>query len=143
MTAKEYLKQIYIIDQHVKRLQEQRDDLRNDLYNLKSASGSMSADKVQSSHSDDKVLKLIATINDLEKDIVAEMKVLIHTKTRIIKQISGISDERYKTLLFKRYVLFHKFEKISVDMNYNIKWIYDLHREALDAFREKYGKDRE
>lgn len=141
MTVKDYLRQIYIIDQNVKRLQAQRDDLRNDLYNLKSASGSMSVDKVQSSHADDKVLKIIATVNELEKDIVAEMNMLIRTKTRIIKQISGISDERYKTLLFKRYVLFHKWEKIAEDMNYNLKWVYDLHRDALQAFGEKWGSE--
>ena len=47
MTAEEYLKQIERINQRIKRLQMQRDDLRDDLYSIGSPFAKMGADKVQ------------------------------------------------------------------------------------------------
>lgn len=139
MTAKEYLQQVYHISQKIKRLQKRRDDLRNDLYNLGSPTGHMDADKVQSSMMDDKMLRLIARVDELERGIVSETEELIASKQRIIRQIEALDDERYRMILFDRYVMMYRWEAIAADMNYRLKWVYALHGKALQAFSKKWG----
>lgn len=139
MTAKEYLRQIYCIDRKVKRIQERRDDLRAEMYAISSPSGKLGTDKVQTSLSGDSMLRLIAKVEDTESDLVAEMDRLLDLKEKISRQIEALDDERYKTLLLKRYVMLKSWEQIAVEMGYRIKWVYDLHGRALRAFAEKWG----
>jgi len=139
MTAKEYLQKVYYIDKRIKRLQRRREDIRNDMYSIGSPSGKMDADKVQTSMSGDTMLRLIARVDDLERDIVRELTVLTEVKQIITDQIEALSDERYRMLLFDRYILLYSWEQVAVDMNYRIKWVYELHGKALQAFAEKWG----
>ena len=141
MTAKEYLQQIYYINKKIQRMQRQREDIRNDLFSLKSPTGNMTADKVQSSMTGDAMLKLIAKVDGIERDIVAELDVLVSKKKHITDQIAALSDERFRTLLFDRYVFLYTWEQVAVDMNYRIKWVYELHGNALKSFAEKYDKE--
>jgi hypothetical protein len=139
MTTKEYLQEVYYIDRHIKRLQRRREDLRRDLYSIGSPSGKMDADKVQTSMSGDTMLRLIAKVDDLERDIVLELERLTDKKQRVTEEIEALEDERYRMLLFDRYILFYSWEQVAVDMHYRIKWVYELHGKALQAFAEKWG----
>lgn len=140
ITAKEYLQQIYHIRQRIDRLEARRDDIRKDLYSLKSPSGSMDADKVQTTLSGDNMLRMIARADEAERSIISTLNRLMVMKERITAEIEALDDERYKTLLLKRYVLLTKWDQIADDMHYQIKWIYDLHGQALSAFADKYGE---
>lgn len=140
ITTKEYLQQIYHIDQKIRRLQRRREDLRRDMYSIGSPSGKMDADKVQTSTSGDAMLRLISKIDLIEHDIVREMTLLEDTKCRIIRQIEALSDDRYKTLLTERYVFFDTWEQIATSMGYQLKWVYDLHGQALIAFAAIWEK---
>ena len=139
LLAKEYLKQAYMIDKRIKDLQRQRDNIRNDMYSIKSPTGNMQPDKVQSSITGDALLKLIAKVDLLERDIVRELDALVDKKKEMVKKINALEDARFRTLLFDRYILFWSWEQIAVDMNYRIKWVYQLHGKALAAFAEKWG----
>ena len=141
MTAKEYLQQIFYINKKIQRMQRQREDLRNDLFSLKSPTGNMTADKVQSSLTGDAMLRLIAKVDDIERDIVRQLDTLVDAKKHITEQIDALDDERYRTLLFDRYVFFFTWEQVAVDMNYRIKWVYELHGNALKSFAEKYSEE--
>lgn len=136
--TKTYLQQIYRINNKIKRLQHRREDLRRDMFSLGSPSGKMDADKVQTSMSGDNMLKLISKVDLIERDIVRELLTLEDSKSRIIGQIEALDDERYKTVLFERYVLLNPWEVIADNMNYRLKWVYDLHGQALIAFRSKH-----
>lgn len=142
LSTKEYLQQVYRISQKVRRLRHRREDLRNDLYSLGSPAGSMDADKVQTSMSGDSMLRLIAKVDLLERDIVRELEVLENRKSVIVAQIEELSDDRYKTLLFERYVLLRSWDQIADDMGYQLKWVYDLHGQALLTFAAHH-KQRE
>lgn len=139
MTAKEYLRQVYCIDRKVKRIQERRDDLRAEMYTIGSPAGKLGADRVQTSISGDSMVRLIAKAEDAEADLVAEMDHLLDIKQKISEEIEALDDERYKTLLLKRYIMLKSWEQIAVEMGYRIKWVYDLHGRALRAFAEKWG----
>lgn len=138
MTAKEYLQQIYHINQRIKRIERQRDDLRASMFGMHSPAGNMDTDRVQISGSGDAMLKMIARVDLLEREILREMDRLIDRKEIITAQIEAMEDERYKTVLFERYVLCRRWELIAEDMHYQIKWVFALHSQALDAFADKY-----
>jgi len=138
MTAKEYLSQIKEIDQQIGRMQRRRDALRASLYSLGSPAGSMNADKVQTTVSGDKMLRLIAQADEMELDIVRETLRLRQEQARIAEQIEGLSDQRYRTILHDRYVLCYKWEQIARGMRMDERWVYRLHGQALQAFADRY-----
>ena len=136
MTAKEYLRQIYIIDQKIGRLNRRREALRSDLFSVGSPAGQMNADRVQTSLSGDKMVKLIAQVDTLERDIVAEVKRLRRKQRQIARQIEAVEDDRYRTILHDRYVLCRKWEDIADTMGVDVRWVYRLHGMALQEFEK-------
>ena len=138
MTAKEYLQQIYMIHRKVKRLEEQREQLRADLYSIGSPAGKMDADKVQTSLSGDNMLRLVAKVDKIERDIVREVNALLDVRAKIIKQIERMPNDNQKDVLTKRYVNFKRWEHIAVDMNMTVRHVYRIHGEALQTFARMY-----
>ena len=136
MTAKEYLQQIYFLHRKIKRMEDRREQLRSDLYSIGSPSGKMDADKVQTTLSGDTMLRLIAKVDQAERDILFEMSTLLDAKDRIVKQIEGMKNEKHKDVLFKRYVMFERWEKIAVDMDITVRYVYKLHGSALKEFEK-------
>lgn len=134
MTAKEYLSKVYVIQQRLKRLQRQREEMRNDLYSIKSPS--FDPNKVQTSLEGDKMAALVAKVDELEREIVDETEELIDERQDILEHIERLQNERYKQLLFDRYVLCDKFEKIALERDKGIRWIYRMHGNALKAFEK-------
>lgn len=134
MTAKEHLQSVYAISQKINRLQARREDIRNDLYSL--GGMDMSADRVQTSPKGDRMLELIATVDEIERDLVDEIKELTEDKQKIIREIERVPQENYKQLLYDRYVLCQRWEKIALDRNKGVRWIYRLHGKSLQAFEK-------
>ena len=133
MTVKEHLQQVYTINQRIKRLQARREDLRADLYCVKSPQ--IVPDKVQTSLTGDKMLNLIAKVDELERDMVDEIDHLTTVKQSIISEIEKVPEERYRQLLFDRYILCMKWERIALDRDKNVRGIYKLHGKALNSFK--------
>ena len=146
--ANDYLNQIYRLSEKIKRLELQREDLRQSLYTVGSPMGNMDTDRVQTSQSGDSMLRMISRVDLLEREILQKLRHLIDRKNVITDQIEAMDDgmddeqqhkmEKYKTVLFERYVLCRNWEIISQDMGYDIKWLYELRNRALDIFAEKY-----
>ena len=136
MTTKEYLQQIYFMQRKITRLEDRREQIRSDLYSIGSPSGKMDADKVQTSLSGDTMLRLIAKVDKVERDILYEMSALLDAKDRIVKQIESLKKEKHKDVLFKRYVMFERWEKIAVDMDITVRYVYKLHGSALKEFEK-------
>ena len=139
MTTKEYLQQIWKINRKIDRLNRRREDLRADLYSIGSPSGKMDADKVSTSTSGDSMLRLIARVDELERDIIKETNTLVMKKTAIYNQIEKINDDRHREILFARYVLCWRWEDIAAKMNLDIRWVYRLHGAALQSFHDQYS----
>ena len=57
-------------------------------------------------------------------------------KAEITKVIKSVEHLEYQTLLEKRYLCFQSWEQIAVDMDYDLRWIYRLHKKALDVVTE-------
>lgn len=133
MTAKEYLQQIYHLDRKIKRLEAKREAIRADLYSVKSTTD-YNADRVQTSVEGDTMLRLIAKVDSIERDIVTELERAVVLKDKISRQIESVQNERQKAVLFRRYVLCERWEQIAVDMNVSVRYVYMIHGEALHYF---------
>lgn len=138
MTAKEYLQQIYHLDRRIKRLQAKREEIRADLYSVKSTTD-YNADKVQTSASGDAMLRLIAKADSIDRDIVRKIDRLVSLRDSISKEIEQLPNEKHKEVLFKRYVICERWEQIAVDMNVTLRYVYMVHGEALQVFAKKYS----
>lgn len=138
MTAKEYLQQIYIISKKISRLQQLAERLRSEAYSVGSPMGSMSPDKVQTSFSGDKMERMIARMDKTDRQITSEQKRLKAQSLKIHQQIEAMPDERYRSILFNRYVLCKKWESVAEDVNMDLRYVYRLHGEALKDFAERY-----
>lgn len=138
MTAKEHLQQVYAIQRKIKRLEARREDLRADLYSVKSPSD-LPDIRVQTSLTGDKMLELVARVDELERNIIDEVKTLTEKKQGIIAEIEKVPNEGHKQVLFDRYILCQKWEQIALDRDKGIRWIYRLHGKALNSFEKVWN----
>lgn len=134
MTAKEYLQQVYHMHRKVNRLKARREQLRAEMYSIGSPSGKMDADRVQTSMSGDTMLRLIAKVDSLERDIVYEIDEMLDSQRRIAKEIERIPNERQRDVLHKRYIECKRWEQIAVDLDVSVRYVYMVHGDALQAF---------
>lgn len=135
--AQSYLRQAYITQLKIRRLDARLEQLRSDLYSVRSAAD-MDVDRVQTSLSGDSMLRLIAKVDKAERAIIKERIRLINQQTRIANQIEQLPDERHRQVLTYRYILFEKWKDIATRMHLDERWIYRLHGQALKAFDQMY-----
>ena len=135
MTAKDYLQTIYNIQCRIDRLNARRKDLRDELYSygIQTTGGN----HVQTSVSGDRLSEVIGILDEAERKMVAEIRSLIQQKQVISVQIETLPNERYRRVLFDRYVLCKRWELIATEYDKNIRWVYRMHGRALNLFEEK------
>ena len=75
----------------------------------------------------------IVKIIDLQHDINQDIDRLVDLKREIADVITAVEDIELRVLLEKRYLCFHTWEQIAVDMGYSGKWVRQLHDRALEA----------
>ena len=134
MTAKEELKKIASLQHQIDRLKQREQAIRENMASLRSSAGHLAADKVQTSHSNDRILNYITQIEEIEEQILKSILTLEKEKDLICLKIEAIKDERYKNILFCRYVLFYDYEDIAAKMGYSLRQIFNLHAEALNEY---------
>ena len=135
MTAKEHLQQVYMIQRKINRLEAQREDLRADLYSVKSPSD-MPDIRVQTSLTGDKMLELVARVDEIERGIIEEINALVEKKIIITNEIEKVPNENYKQLLFDRYILCRRWEQIAIDRDKSVRTIFKMHGRALNLFEK-------
>lgn len=134
MTAKEYLMQIHLLNEEIKANRRRMRELESDIGGVRAID--YSGDKVSGSNESDPMASNIARLVDLEKKIGDETVELQEMKDKIIGEIRQLDDARYVTLLTMRYVHCDRWEQIAVDMHLTIRWVYQMHGEALRAFEK-------
>lgn len=137
MKAKEYLKKLQWLDTAITQKISELDDLR---MKLCSVSGiDYSKEQVQSTHSGDAAfVNTICKIEELEKEVDAEIDNFIVEKHKIINQIQKLGNTKHIDILYKKYVEFKSLELVSVEMNYTYQYIVLLHGYALKEFQERF-----
>ena len=72
---------------------------------------------------------------DLQEEISRDVAQLVCLKREISAVIKGVENLEYQTLLERRYLCFHTWEQIALDMCYNIRHLYRIHEKALEEVR--------
>ena len=136
--AKKHLQTLYRYEQRIARLNEQKRSLYGS-YGFGSVD--YSKDRVRSSpESDASFTRIVEKIADVEIKIDRLVDQLIDEREVITEQIEGMENEAFKTLLYKRYVKYERFEQIATEMNYTYEWVRHLHGYALEEFERRYLK---
>lgn len=144
MTAKEYLRQIRALDVKIKQRTDEQIKLRNEA--MQNGSPGLSADKVQTSISGDRMGDLLATCAELDAEIKKLIDRFVKVRHRIIGEIQSLGDRRYVEILYLHYVDYKRLEEIACIMKktngepYSYDHIASLHGYALQEFDEKILK---
>lgn len=134
MTAKQYLRQAFYLNQRINDSLHDLEELRTKAETIKATAPS--ADKIYSRKSSDAVGDAVAKIVDLENKINIKIDELTEKKHEIEEFISKIYEENIKIVLLKRYIHFQEYSEIAGDLGYSIQRIYQLHKAGLDEIQK-------
>ena len=130
MRAKEYLSQVRFLDERITckladaaRLQDMATRITPILRE----------DGVSGGGAPDRLADAVAKIVDLKAEINRD----------IAAKLGKLTDRRYYAVLFRRYLLFETFEKISCEMNYSWRHVCSLHGQALEAFQKVLDAEKD
>lgn len=139
MNAKEYLRQISILNAKIEHRLQELEQIKESAISTHSPDN---GGRVQTSGKQDP-MAVVDKYLDMEKDIQHMMDEMINKRHEIIERIHSVKDERYMRILYKRYVEFKTFEQISCEMGYDYKYVCKLHGYALKEISEDLSKEHE
>ncbi|MDU5253345.1 hypothetical protein [Anaerococcus vaginalis] len=128
MNAKEYLKQAFYLDKRINSKLEQVESLNALATKATSTLSDMPKSPNRgSSKLEDTIVKII----DLQEEINRDIDKLVDLKAEMVGTIKQIQNKELQVILEKRYLCYETWEKIAVDMNYDIRHIHRLHNLGL------------
>lgn len=139
MTAKEYLSQAFRLDQRINSKIEQVASL-NDL--ATKCTSSLTGMPRNPNRATSTMADAVSKIIDLQAEINRDIDRLVDLKREIVTVIKAIENPEYQTLLEKRYLCFLTWEQIAVDMGYDLRWLYRIHKRALEQIRVPHSETR-
>lgn len=132
MTAKEYLRQAYIIDRKIKLDTEKLAAARSALYGKTVRYDSDGSKPVPHGNgTENAVLKLL----ELEERLDREIDELTVKRQEIERAVNVVPDEVQREVLTRRYLLYQKWEVIAENINYSERQVFRIHGVALRAFK--------
>lgn len=132
MTAKEKLTQSYYTKKHIEIIKDRIAQLESILegYCLR-----LKEDKVKEQANPHRFEDTMVALLDYKKEMDGCYKELIKNYQETEALINQLEDEKYKLLLTYRYMENLTWETISEKMNYDVRWIYVLHKKALKVIQ--------
>ena len=147
MTAKEYLKQINVLDKKIQQRIEEKDELMTRA--VSTGGRGMKPDVIQVSVDGDQVGRIIDRYIDMEARITLMIDRLVNMRHKIIGQIQQLENPKHVELLYLRYVKYMRLEEIACTMiktnkePYSYEHINRMHGQALQEFQNKFANDME
>ena len=123
MTAKEYLSQAYRIDQRINSKLGQVGSLRA---LATKATATISNTPPSGSRDIQPMESIIVKIFALENEINADIDALVDLKREIVGVIKSIENPECQTLLELRYLCFFSWEKVAVEMDYDLRYLSSM-----------------
>lgn len=129
MNTKTYLSQTRYLDMRIRSKLQQVDSLNELATNCTSVLTGMPRNP---SGSTSRMADAICKIIDLQNEINRDIDTLVDLKKEIMGVVKAVANPEHQTLLEKRYLCFLSWEKIAVDMGYDLRYVHKLHIRALD-----------
>jgi len=104
-------------------------------------SAAMDADRVTSSPSGDGLMNATIRLIEVEDNLNRQRDMLQSLMRGVLETINSLSDDRYKTLLYMRYIRCMPWSMIRREMHYEERWCYEIHGRALAEVNLKIKKD--
>ena len=134
MTTKQYLEQVYRLNQFIQSSQQELADLR--LMSECISGIDYSKEKVQTSPSNDAgFTKIVEKIIELENVINKDIEKMLSLKLKIRTSIDAVQDNDERLLLKYRYLNFMKWEEICVKMQISIRTAHRIHATAISNIK--------
>lgn len=115
----------------IKYIEEKLNDTEEVKSRIEKITATMSLTKTNSSNdSTDKFADAIDRLDALKLDCTEKMKELLLNKFVIDNKIEQIG-QPYTNILFYRYARGKKWEDIATTLGYGVKYLWELHGEAL------------
>ena len=130
MTAKEYLKRAWNVDQRINSKLHQLDSLKD---MATKATSTLGTEPVSGTRNVQRMADTIDNIVALENEINDDIDRLVDLKRDVIKTISKVQDTNCLTLLELRYLSFKSWDDIAAERNYTYRWVHIMHSKALAA----------
>ena len=135
MTSKEYLSQAFRINRKIDVMIKKVEEMKRALYGK---AISYENDGTQSGYHINVTETALFKVLEYEERINAEIDRLVDLRFEIENVITSVNNDVQREVLERRYLLFEKWEKIAVEMNIDLRWVYRLHKKALLAIESHY-----
>ena len=139
MTAKEYLKNISVLNKKIKASLKYIEDLKTMANNI--GSSNIENERVQGSGGNyDKVGNLVCKIDEYEKLANKFIDNYLDTKNEAMAMIDELDNSLYIEILTMRYFEDATFEEIAVTSGKSYRHVTRLHEYALQEFQKIVDK---
>ena len=129
MTAKEYLRRAYKLNEEIDQLETAKHEMFSRITSITPDYNGDTVSGTKDPHKYDAYAQFAAEIDNRVDE-------LINIKSDILNTINKVEDAKLRTLLIARYINFMTFESIAVMMNYDWRHIMRLHSDGLKAVDE-------
>lgn len=135
MTAKEYLSQVWRLDNEILQLKLRLEDI---WVSLTSITADPSREYIDGSKNSGIPDEKIDELNEITARISKKRMDALSLKSRITLQVQELENPVYMQILYKRYIDHVGLYELSVAMGYEYKYFSKLHGKALNAFAARY-----
>ncbi len=133
MTAKEFFERGRLLTEEIRALTEAMSIAYAEAVRTVSAPKSIASKTALGDRRENAMIKYM----ELKADITAYLAKLFKIKKEIFDFIEKIDDQKCRTVLINRYINGYTFEKIAETMYMNERWVYRIHKKALEICDEK------
>ena len=124
MNVKQWLSRARNLDREIEILLKARDA---EVEKVTSITQSLTGNVVQSTKDPHKFDR----VAELEYELDRKIDELVSIKAEVAREIGKLSDTRYRTVLYERYIESKSFEQIAVDIHYTWRQTCRFHGRAL------------
>lgn len=128
--AKRFLQQVKLYDSKINSLLEELDNLKAMVLKITTT---LKQDVVSSGGNQDKIGDAIAKIVDLEAEINAAVDGFVNKKKAVNDVLDMVYDPDQYAVLYKRYILYKRWEQIACDMTMTYRNVLYIHGRALQT----------
>lgn len=128
MSTKEYLSQAFRLNERINSKLEQIQSLNDLATNCSAVISDMPRNpNCGGSPMADAIIKIISLQDEINDDIDK----MVDLKRELVSVVKEVKDVECQILLELRYLCFHSWEDIAVEMGYTVRNIHYLHKQAL------------
>lgn len=77
--------------------------------------------------------RAVESIVAVQQELQAQINLCGATRREVVAALDQVTDARDHEILRRRYLLGQRWEKIAVEMNIELRWVYRRHRRAVSG----------